>query len=148
MERLVELLVFLVSELQQKKEIDESLIKLLLNKGYTRNEISVALTWIMEKLEESQKTLLTNFSESTQSFRYLHEAERELFTPDGWNELNQLYLLGILDFEKMEMLIDRMMMVGLPPIDSKAVKRLASVLIFEKYSGTHLKNLLENDTIN
>lgn len=148
MERLVELLVFFVTELQKNKEIDESLIKFMLTKGYTRNEISIALTWIMEKLGDEKQTLLANFSGNIQSFRYLHEVERELFTPDGWHELNQLYLLGILDFEQMEMFIDRMMMVGLKQLDAKEVRKLASVLIFEKYSDTYMRNLLENDTIN
>lgn len=148
MERLVDLLVFFVTELQNKKEIDESSIKILLNQGYTRNEISIALSWIMEKLEETQKSLLVNFSGKSQSFRYLHEAERELFTPDGWNEMNQLYMLGILDICQMEMFIDRLMMVGVKGLDSDGVKRFASVLIFEQYSDTHLKNLLNNNTIN
>lgn len=148
MERLVDLLVFFVTEIQKKKEIDESSVKILLNKGYTRNEISIALSWIMEKLGESQKSLLANFSGKSPSFRFLHEAERVLFTPDGWNELNQLYLLGILDISQMEMFIDRLMMVGIKGLDSDAVKRFVSVLIFEQYSDTHLKNLLDNNTIN
>ncbi|MGQ9819471.1 MAG: DUF494 family protein [Candidatus Kapaibacteriales bacterium] len=148
MERLVDLLVFFVTELQTKNEIDETSIKVLVNKGYSRNEISIALSWIIEKLEETQKSLWNDFSGKTQSFRYLHSAEKELFTLDGWNELNQLYMLGILDLGQVEMFIDRLMMVGIKGLDSDAVKRFVSVLIFEQYSSTHLKNLLDNDTIN
>jgi len=131
MERIIEILIFIASELTKKKQIDEVDLKMLLNKGYSRSEISVALSWIVEKLEDGKSTLFQNLHSGNKSFRYLHEAEKDLFSSDGWQELNQLYSLGILPLEVMETFIDRAMLIGLRNINAQQVRRFIAGLIFE-----------------
>ncbi|MCX7880234.1 MAG: DUF494 domain-containing protein [Ignavibacteria bacterium] len=146
MERLLEIIIYFANELSKKKQIDEFDIKLLLNKGYTKSEISVALSWIFEKLEEGKSTLFQNLTAENKSFRYLHISEKELFTREGWQELNNLYSLGIISLEILELFIDRAMMLGLRNIDDLQVKKFISSLLFGSSQG--FLGQSNNDIIN
>lgn len=131
MERLVDLLVYFVSELSRNKQIEELDIKVLLDMGYSRSEISVVLSWILERLGEEQKTLFKGLQTSTSSRRYLHDAEKDIFTKEGWDELTQLYTLGIITLAQMEMFIDRAAMMGLRRINAEQVKKVIGGFLFE-----------------
>jgi len=52
MERLVDLLIYFVRELAKNKQIEVLDSKVLLDMGYSRSEISVVLSWILERLGE------------------------------------------------------------------------------------------------
>lgn len=131
MERLVDLLIYFVNELSKHKQIEKLNIKVLLDKGYSRSEISLVLSWILERLGEGQKTLFKGFQSSASSRRYLHNAEKDLFTKEGWCELTQLYTLGIITLEQMEMFIDRAAMMGLRQINAEQVKKVVGSFLFE-----------------
>lgn len=148
MERIIEILVYFATELSKKKQIEEIDVITLLNKGYSRTEISLALSWIVENLENGKSTLYQNLNSSKKSFRYLHEAEKHLFTPDGWQELNQLYNLGILSYEIMETFIDRAMLMGLKNINAQQVKKFIAGLIFEPNPNSNYFSPNSEDLIN
>ncbi len=148
MERIIEILVYIATELSKKKQIEEIDVITLLNKGYSRTEISLALSWIVENLENGKSTLYQNLNSSNKSFRYLHEAEKHLFTPDGWQELNQLYNLGILSYEIMETFIDRAMLMGLKNINAQQVKKFIAGLIFEPNPNSNYFSPNSEDLIN
>ncbi|MGB9771795.1 MAG: DUF494 family protein [Candidatus Kapaibacteriota bacterium] len=148
MERLVEILVYFATELSKKKQIDELDVKFLLNKGYTKSEISIALSWIFERLDDGKSTLFHNIQSEGKSFRYLHEAERDLFTVDGWQELTQLYYLGLISLELLELFIDRAMMMGLRNINSEQVKKFVGNLLFDTTGGDSFYGLARDEIIN
>lgn len=148
MERLVEILIYFASELSRKKQIDEFDVKFLLNKGYTKSEVSIALSWIFERLEDGKSTLFQNMHSEAKSFRYLHEAERDLFTPDGWQEITHLYSLGLLSLEMMELFIDRAMMMGLRNINSEQVKKFVGNLLFDNPGGDNFYGFARDEIIN
>ncbi|MEJ5286759.1 MAG: hypothetical protein CH6_0169 [Candidatus Kapaibacterium sp.] len=148
MERLVEILIYFATELSKKRQIDELDVKFLLNKGYSKSEISIALSWIFERLEDGKSTLFQNMQSEGKSFRYLHEAERDLFTPDGWQELTQLYSLGLLSLELLELFIDRAMMMGLRNIDSEQVKKFVGNLLFNSAGNDGFYGLARDEIIN
>lgn len=148
MERLVEILIYFAMELSKKKQIDEMDVKFLLNKGYTKSEISVALSWIFERLGDGKSTIFQNMQSEGKSYRYLHEAERDLFTLDGWQELSRLYSLGLLSLDLMELFIDRAMMMGLRNINSEMVKKFVGTLLFDTPSGESFYGLARDELIN
>lgn len=141
MERLVDLLIYFVNELSKNKQIEELNIKMLLDRGYSRSEISFVLSWILERLGNEQESLFKGFKPSPLSRRYLHNAEKGLFTSEGWDELTQLYTLGIVTFEQMEMFIDRAAMMGLHQISAEQVKKAVGSLIFENSGFLGFLNL-------
>lgn len=148
MERLVEILIYFATELMKKSEIDELDVKHLLNKGYSKSEISIALSWIFERLVKEKSEVFQNLHPQNKSFRYLHEAERDLFTPDGWQELTQLYLLGLLPLDLMELFIDRAMMMGLRNIDAGLVKKFIANLLFDSSNYDGFYGSIRDDLIN
>ncbi|MCX7908660.1 MAG: DUF494 domain-containing protein [Ignavibacteria bacterium] len=148
MERLIEILVYFATELTKKKQIDELDVKYLMNKGYSKSEISIALSWIFERLEDGKSTLFQNIQSGGKSFRYLHEAEKDLFTPDGWQELTQLYSLGLLPLDLMELFIDRAMMMGLRNINSTQVKKFIGGLLFDSSGSDGYYGIARDELIN
>ncbi len=148
MERLIDLLIYFVSELSENKQIEELNIKVLLDKGYSRSEISFVLSWILERLGEGRETLFKGFQSSSLSRRYLHDAEKDLFTAEGWRELTQLYTLGIITLEQMEMFIDRAAMMNLRQINAEQVKEVVGNFIFEKSGFLSLLNFGNKGTVN
>lgn len=148
MERLVEILIYFATELLKKKEIDEMDVKHLLNEGYSKSEISIALSWIFERISKDKPEVFQNLHPENKSFRYLHEAERDLFTPDGWQELTQLYSLGLLPLDSMELFIDRAMMMGLRNIDAHLVKKFVANLLFDSTGYDGFYGSIDDDLIN
>jgi len=148
MERLVEILIYFATELSRKKQIDEMDVKLLLTQGYSKSEIYFALSWIFEKLEDGKSVLAQNMQLEGRSYRFLHEAERDLFTPDGWMEVQQLYSLGLLNLELLELFIDRAMMMGLRNIDSEQVKKFVGNLLFNQSGNEGFYGLARDELIN
>lgn len=148
MERLIDLLIYFFTELSQRKHIGALNIKELLNLGYSRSEISLALSWILERLGNKQKTIFVTAQPTNASRRYLHKVEKDLFTSDGWSKLNQLYTLGIITLEQMEILINKATIMGLRRINAEQVKKIVSGFIFDNTSAINLLDFKENSTLN
>ncbi|MDC1068626.1 DUF494 family protein, partial [Candidatus Kapabacteria bacterium] len=107
-ERIVELITIVLQELKKNIRISDIDIENLIGKGYTSSEISTAFSWLVDRIEFN-----TNFNtgdDSTEdSFRFLHDAEQEMFTKEAWGEVIQLKTLGILSYENVETLIENFM---------------------------------------
>ncbi len=150
-EKIIEIIVYVISELRQNKNINDINVEELQSLGYTSSEISTAISWLVDRLEFTEKFISgPQFSESD-SFRILHDAEKELFTSEAWGELIQLNSLGIMTNEHIESLIERVVMMGLRRIDSQQLKNFVAGIIFNTQSnsmpGSRIM-LHGNDTIN
>lgn len=149
-ERIIEIIVFVVSELRQNKNISDINISELYNLGYTNTEISTALSWLVDRLEFSEK-FFNNVGTNEGSFRILHDAEKEMFTKEAWGELVQLNALGILTNEHIESLIERAAMLGIRLIDSQQLNYFVANTIFNPFAsnvpGSRIM-LMGNETIN
>lgn len=149
-ERIVEIIVFVISELRQNKHINDIDLAELERRGYTSAEISTAFSWLVDRIEFSDKFLFDS-SMSSQSFRILHEAEKDLFTPEAWGEIIQLATLGLISNENVEALIDRASMMGMRQLDSYQLKTFVANNVFNAQMQTLPGNRLMlhgSDTIN
>ena len=159
-ERIIEILVVLLGEMQGKKDIHDVDLGSLAALGFTESEISTAFSWLYDKLaiaENSGTPLYSamaksaGFSEpSQQSFRVYHEFERRVLSPSAQGYLLQLRELGLMSDNEMENLIDRIMQLGFLKIDVKDLKELVSGVIFDfdDSSRTGSRMMLSvNDTI-
>jgi len=150
-ERIIEIIVFVIAELKENKSFNDIKIEQLQDLGYTSSEISTALSWLVDRIEFSDNFVQAFQLSGINSFRVLHDAERELFTPEAWGELIQLNALGIISNENIESLIERAVMMGLKQIDSPHLKVFVANSIFNVYAnslpGSRIM-LQGNDTIN
>jgi uncharacterized protein Smg (DUF494 family) len=129
-ERIIEIIVFVIAELRHNKNIDEIDLEELQSRGYTSSEISTAFSWIVDRYELSEKYVVNEEYSNADSFRILHEVEKDLFTTEAWGELLQYHSLGILKNDHIEMLIERALMLGLQEVDSHQLKQFIANIIF------------------
>lgn len=149
-ERIIEIIVYVISELKQNKQISEIDIDQLNELGYTNSEISTAFSWLVDRLEFSDQMFMKDETTSDDSFRILHEAEKELFTQDAIGQLIQLHSLGILTNDHIESLIERALITGIDRIDSSGLKSFVAGMIFNSQPTSRSGNrilLKGNDTI-
>ena len=69
-ERIVEILMFLVSELKSNKQLNDIDVSFLTKSGYTQSEISTAFSWLFERMSVGQQ-VVTPSSQPETSFRFL-----------------------------------------------------------------------------
>ena len=129
-EKIIEIIIFVLSELKQNKNISEVDVDKLIDLGYTNSEISTALSWLVDRAEFADDTTVNQTQPRESSFRVLHTAESDLFTKDAWGELIQLSSLGLLTNDNLESLIERAALTGLQKIDVDQLKAYVASTVF------------------
>ena len=133
-ERLVEILIFLMQEIQHnRKGMDQldGLSKELREQGYTENEINAAFSWLFERIEaQKDDVFLKDQGAGESSFRVLHEVEKMVLSPKAYGYILQLRELGLITQAEMEQIIERAMMLGVPQIDIEDVKSIVASIFF------------------
>ncbi len=147
-EKIVEILIYLMSEIRDNKRVADIDLGGLARKGYTQTEISAALSWLYESMNVTESG--TRVSESHPgSWRVLHEAEKQVIGTEAFGYLVQLRALGILDDTDLETVIERAMMSGYEKLSFDEVREIAgSVILSHPVSGTTRSMLNSKDTIN
>ena len=106
-EKIIEIIVYVIQQVKQNKSLNELNVEELQKKGYSNSEISTALSWLIDKSEITERLFPSPDASNNESFRVLHDTEKDLFTKDAWGELISMKELGIISNENIEMLIDR-----------------------------------------
>jgi len=149
-ERIIEIIVYVITELRQNKNFTEIDVKELQKRGYSNIEISTAFSWLVDRIEISQQLFTQEKQSQASSFRVLHEAEKDLFTQEAWGELIQLNSLGIVTNEHIEMIIDRAILSGFRRVDNNLLKSFVAMVIFNVFDDNQTGSRLMlhgNDTI-
>jgi uncharacterized protein Smg (DUF494 family) len=149
-ERIIEIILFVMTELQDKEQLTDVDVEKLHNLGYTNSEISTAFSWLLDKVEVNEK-LLDRQERTLGSFRKLHEAEEELFTKEARGEIIQLQTLGLLSNEQLEILIEKTLMSGGLSINKDMLRRYLAGIMFHDDSVSQFGSrimLNGSDTIN
>lgn len=129
-ERIIEIIVYVISELRQNKNLGDVDIKKLHNLGYTNAEISTAFSWLADRNELGEESVVIETVTNPASFRVLHESELELFTKEAYGEMIQLHALKIITNEHIEMMLERAMMLGGRKLDSESLKLFVASMVF------------------
>jgi len=149
-EKIVELIVFLMREIRQTRDISKVDVSKLSESGYSQTEISTALSWIYDKMN-LREPLKRVSGPTVRSYRIFHEAERQILTRDARGFLVEMYELGMIDQLDMENIIERSLMSGSVIVDKNEVKTIAASVLFEYNSpgkaGSRIM-LNSSDTIN
>jgi len=149
-EKIIEIIVYVIQQVRQNKSLNDLNIEELQSKGYSNSEISTALSWLIDKSEITERLFPVPETSNQESFRVLHDTEKEIFTKDAWGELISMKALGIISNENIEMLIDRSSLMGFQQIDAQQVKLFVANSVFNTYMmNPGSRYLLRgNDTIN
>ncbi|MFN0157879.1 MAG: DUF494 family protein [Bacteroidota bacterium] len=144
-EKVVELLVFIMTEIQENKRINEIDIADLRSKGYTQSEISAAFSWLYDNFQLNE-TAQRHEGRQQGSQRMLHEAEKYALTTESQGYLIQLRELGLLDERDLETVIERVMLTGYEKLSIAELHSIVAAVIFARGGDRLLLNT--GDTIN
>jgi uncharacterized protein Smg (DUF494 family) len=149
-ERIIEIIALVISELKNKRYIYDIDIKELAELGYTQEEISTAFSWLVDRMDFSEKFFTGSQESSPESFRILLDFEREFFTDEALSEIVHLNTLGLLTNEMLEGLIDRITLMGITQIDVIQLRNFIAYYVFQVQPGDFSNRIMlqGNDTIN
>jgi uncharacterized protein Smg (DUF494 family) len=127
-ERIIDIILYLVTQIRQETPIEQIDIKRLVSDGYTDAEIGAAFSWLADRTEYGHYDRLMR---PRTTFRVLHESERMLFRQDAYGYMLQLLEIGLLSDIEFEVIINRAQMGGLGGLHILDVKEMISTLLAE-----------------
>lgn len=148
-ERVIEIIMFLVSELKSSKQLSDIDVSLLSKNGYTQSEISTAFSWLFERMNVGQ-TVVDGWEGKDSSYRVLHTVEQMVISTEAYGYLLQCRQLGLITNSDVEIIIERVMAAGFSNIGLPEMKSFVAGMLFdvEGQQGTGGRvSLGSNDTI-
>ncbi|MCI0450126.1 MAG: DUF494 domain-containing protein [Chlorobi bacterium] len=149
-EKIIEIIVFLLTEIKNNKQLGDIDVDKLSKLGYTQNEINTAFSWVYSKLYSGEK-VFSEAQKDTKSQRFLHDVEQNVISPEAYGYLIQLKELGLLNNLDIDIIIDRAMVSSFSKIELGDMKlMIASYLLdIEDMTDTNSRMMLNTkDTIN
>lgn len=149
-EKVIEIIVYLVTEMRMRKELGEIDISTLSERGYTQTEISTAFSWLVDKMQLGDALITQAEPTSPHSRRFFHHAERSAISLEGQGYLLQLRELGLVNDMDFEQVMDRIMLAGFGEVSIDHVKMLIASVMFsyeDRESGGMRMMLTASDTI-
>ena len=134
-EKVVEILIYIMSEIHENKMLNEIDITDLQTRGYTQSEISAAFSWLYDNLFLKEGTSTLRSRSSKGSWRILHEAEKFVVSPECQGYLIQLRELGLLDDVDLENVIERAMISGTERLSLADVQGIVASVLLAKSGG-------------
>lgn len=146
-ERIIEIIVFILSEIKFKnKSLNDMNLSLLENMGFSKSEINAAFSWLFDRLYLLEKSKKSDNKKNT--FRILHNIERYIFSPQVYGYLLQLRELELIDDVDLESIID-ILMSSSQSVDIDEINSfIASIILKREIDGFSGSSSYENETIN
>lgn len=149
-EKVVEILVFIMSEIQGKKTLQDIDLSDLKGRGYTQSEINAAVTWLFEHVHGIESGSVSSIQTARGSRRVLHDIERVAFSTEAQGYLIQLVELGLLNDKDIEAVIERAVVSGYERLSIPEVRDVVASVLFAKegkFPGSNHSLLGSEDTI-
>jgi uncharacterized protein Smg (DUF494 family) len=149
-EKVVEILIQLMTAMQDQRGMQEIDLSPLKDRGYTPSEINAAFAWLSEHVQGTGPDGVPSPRALRGSRRVLHEAERSAFSTEAQGYLIQLAELGLLDDRDMEAVIERAMGSGYENLPLQDVREIAAGVLINRegsFPAKHHSMLTNEDTI-
>ncbi|MBN8585794.1 MAG: DUF494 family protein [Ignavibacteria bacterium] len=148
-EKIIEIIVYLLCELKNNKQLADVDMENLANLGYTQNEINTAFSWVYSKIYAGEKIFLDPKSD-TRSQRFLHDAEQNIVSPEAYGYLVQLKELGLINNMDIDLIIDKIMVSSYSNVSKEDMKSIIAtyLLDIDEMNDTNSRVMINlNDTI-
>ena len=133
-DRVVEIINYIITEIQSSDSGIQKLDELsaeLYHQGYSEDEISSALAWLLDKIKVNLDDAINPpKSPLPRAFRVLHDVERLIISPRAYGYLIQLRELGLIDGMELEQIIEKSLMIGTSSVSVEDIKAIVASLIF------------------
>lgn len=134
-ERVVEILVYLMHELQEERQLADVDLAELRDRGYTAGEISAAYTWLAESLAPGEGGRRRTGHAAAESRRHFHDAERNVLSPQALGYLIDLREVGLLTDADVETVVERAMVSGFERLGREDVQSIVATVLFSRGGG-------------
>ncbi|HET9136003.1 MAG TPA: DUF494 family protein [Candidatus Kapabacteria bacterium] len=142
--RVMEIVFYLAGEMRRNKQLADIDLSKLTARGFSESEVSTAFTWLVDKIMVAgiQAELSPVAGErpfdtkGREPFRMFNEMELVMLEPEARGYLIQLRELGLLKDSEMEVLVDRLWMLGAQNISLEEVRDFAGRIIFDFNDAT------------
>jgi len=133
--RTLEIIAYMIREIRETSfdDIDLQLIMdILQEKGFSENEISAAMVWLVNHGETIDRMNKTGSSAVPRPvWRQLNEFERTAISPEAFGYLFHLRELNILNDDDMESIIERAVNMKLPKLDIQDMQDLIVMVVLD-----------------
>ncbi|MEE8239106.1 MAG: DUF494 family protein [Nitrososphaerales archaeon] len=149
-EKVIEILVYIMSEVQENKRLSDIDLGDLKSQGYTQSEISAAFSWLYDTMRITDGMVTRVTKPVLGSRRVLNEAEKLVFSTESQGYLIQLRELGLLDDQDVESVIERAMVTAYEKLSVDELREIVASVLFSKTgrnAGTNHSMLNSRDTI-
>ena len=120
-EKVIEIIVYLLGELKDKKQLGDIDVQNLSSMGYTQSEINSAFSWIYSKINAGE-TVFASKQKTGKSHRFLHEIEKNMIEPEAFGYLVELKELGLLNDMDVETILEKILISGYSKVALKDMK--------------------------
>jgi uncharacterized protein Smg (DUF494 family) len=131
-ERIVEIIVFLLTELQQERKQKErvDLTRELIHKGYMENEINVAFSWIVRHLQKAGPDYKQVAASGSEKNDDISDIERLVITSEAYGYLLHLIRLGVLHETDVELVLEHALAEGKDDLGVDDLKSIVAAILF------------------
>ena len=135
-ERIVEILIYIMSEMQTNKGIADIDFGDLREKGYSQSEISAAFSWLYDNIRQNDIGVSHEGTPVAGSRRVLHEVEKQMLSTEAQGYLIQLRELDLLDDRDLELVIERVVLSGFEKLTPSELQELVASVLLVKAGNT------------
>ena len=133
--RFLDVLTFVINEIQMNPQSDldlQTLVDILEDEGFSQDEISSAVSWLMNN-GESLDGIATGYASHFPRpvWRTLNEREQEAISPKAYSYLFHLREINVLSDDKMEKVIDRAVNLRLLQMNVEDMKDLIAAVVLD-----------------
>jgi len=147
-EKVIEIIVYLLSEMTKNKQLGEVDMKNLSEMGYTKSEINTAVNWVYSKIEQDVY-VFSDERKKSNSHRFLHQVEKEAIEPDAYGYLIELRELGLLTDIDVEKIIAKIFLSGYSRVALREMREITASHLLDTNGmrGENGKVFLGPDTL-
>lgn len=145
-EKIIEIIVFILSEMKNNKQLNEVDVNNLSKLGYSQNEINTAFSWIYSRFYTGEKAKAIQ-EISVHSHRVLHDVEKNMISSEAFGYMIQMRELGLINDMDIETIISKIMVSGYSKVYLEDIKIFIAghLLEFEDTTNPNRRLLLNED---
>lgn len=143
----MELLVYLMNEIQDERQPGEIDLADLRDRGYTQAEISTAFSWLHDHVAGRSVAARTAESAAAGSRRHLHDAEKMMLSVEAQGYLIHLRELGLVSDRDVETVLERVMLSGYERLGVGDLQALVASVILPRADGATGPMLNSGDSV-
>jgi uncharacterized protein Smg (DUF494 family) len=133
--RILEIIAYVMREIRETsfEDIDlQMIMDILLERGFSENEISAAMVWLVNHGESIDRLTKGKSSDVPRPiWRQLNDFERTAISPEAFSYLFHLRELNILSDDDMESIIERAVNMKLPNLDVQDMQDIIVMVVLD-----------------